>query len=39
VLGFELGQISVNQVLAVKQGPRGASGLPLTREGWLTPAR
>ncbi len=39
VLAFELGEISINQVLAVKQGPRGSSGLPLTRAGWLTPAR
>lgn len=34
-LTFEAGRISVHQVLALKQGPGGASGLPLTRAAWL----
>jgi cyclopropane-fatty-acyl-phospholipid synthase len=34
-LTFEAGLISVHQVLAIKQGPSGASGLPLTRAAWL----
>lgn len=34
-LAFEAGRIGVNQVLAVRPGPGGASGLPPTRELWL----
>jgi cyclopropane-fatty-acyl-phospholipid synthase len=34
-LGFESGMIGINQVLAVRPSPDGASGLPLTREGLL----
>ena len=36
-LAFESGMIGINQVLAVKPSPGGASGLPLTREGLLLP--
>ena len=36
-LAFEHGGLTVHQVLAVKQGDRGASGMPLTREEWLGP--
>ncbi|WP_035847211.1 SAM-dependent methyltransferase [Kitasatospora azatica] len=35
-LAFEENRIGVNQVLAVRTGDRGASGLPATREQWLT---
>jgi cyclopropane-fatty-acyl-phospholipid synthase len=35
-LAFEAGRIGIHQVLAVRQGPRGESGLPKTREEWLT---
>jgi cyclopropane-fatty-acyl-phospholipid synthase len=31
---FELGSIAIHQILAVRQGPQGASGLPLTRADW-----
>ena len=34
-LAFEQGRIGVNQVLAVKTGRDGTSGMPPTREGWL----
>ncbi|MEO5853303.1 MAG: cyclopropane-fatty-acyl-phospholipid synthase family protein [Nocardioides sp.] len=33
-LAFEAGRIGVNQVLAVRLGGDGASGLPTTRDGW-----
>jgi len=33
-LAFEVGQIGVNQVLAVRRGPRGESGMPPTRDAW-----
>jgi len=39
VLAFETGQIGVNQVLAVRQGARGAAGLPATRTTWLGGSR
>lgn len=35
VLAFERGHITIHQVLAVRQGDGGASGLPLTRGEWL----
>ncbi len=35
--GFELGSIAVHQVLAVRQGAQGHSGLPLTRADWYAP--
>ncbi|HEU4911238.1 MAG TPA: cyclopropane-fatty-acyl-phospholipid synthase family protein [Actinomycetes bacterium] len=34
-LSFEAGRLGVNQVLAVRQGPGGASGFPATRERLL----
>ena len=34
-LAFESGRIGINQVLAVRRGPGGASGLPPTREQLL----
>jgi cyclopropane-fatty-acyl-phospholipid synthase len=34
-LAFEAGRIGINQVLAVKPGPDGASGMPRTREGFV----
>ncbi len=34
-LGFASNRLGVNQVLALKPGPRGASGLPRTRSGLL----
>jgi cyclopropane-fatty-acyl-phospholipid synthase len=34
-LAFEANRIGINQVLAVKPGPRGASGLPPTRAAML----
>ena len=37
-LNFEEGRLGVNQVLGVKVGPGGASGMPLTRAGWYQPA-
>jgi len=33
-VGFEMGSIAVHQVLAVRQGERGGSGVPLTRADW-----
>ena len=33
-VGFEQGSIAVHQLLAVRQGGRGESGLPLTRADW-----
>jgi cyclopropane-fatty-acyl-phospholipid synthase len=33
-LAFETGRIGVNQVLAVRPGPGGASGMPRTRSAW-----
>ncbi|KPI26350.1 Cyclopropane-fatty-acyl-phospholipid synthase [Actinobacteria bacterium OV450] len=33
-LGFEHGRLGVNQVLAVKPGPAGRSGLPLRLRAW-----
>ena len=33
-LPFGAGRIGVNQVLAVRRGGDGASGLPPTRDGW-----
>jgi cyclopropane-fatty-acyl-phospholipid synthase len=36
-LSFEAGRLGVNQVLAVRRGAGGSSGLPATRErllGW-----
>ncbi|HWW55203.1 MAG TPA: cyclopropane-fatty-acyl-phospholipid synthase family protein [Acidimicrobiales bacterium] len=39
-LNFEAGRTNLHQVLGVKQSDSGASGVPLTREEWLsTPAR
>jgi cyclopropane-fatty-acyl-phospholipid synthase len=35
-LGFQSNRIGVNQVLAVKPGPGGASGFPRTRHGLLS---
>ena len=34
-MSFEAGRLGVNQVLAVRPGPTGASGLPATRERLL----
>jgi cyclopropane-fatty-acyl-phospholipid synthase len=34
-LAFEHGNITVHQVLAVRQGERGFSGIPATRMEWL----
>ncbi len=34
-LAFERGQIGVNQVLAVRPGVRGESGLAATRSEWV----
>jgi cyclopropane-fatty-acyl-phospholipid synthase len=36
-LAFQSNRLGVNQVLAVRPGPSGTSGLPRTREGWLRP--
>jgi cyclopropane-fatty-acyl-phospholipid synthase len=36
-LAFERGQIGVNQVLAVRPGARGESGLAATRSEWVLP--
>ena len=33
-VGFELGSVSVHQILAVRQDARGGSGLPLSRADW-----
>jgi cyclopropane-fatty-acyl-phospholipid synthase len=38
-LGFEAGRIGVHQVLGVKPGPGGSSGMPLTRSALLSDAR
>jgi cyclopropane-fatty-acyl-phospholipid synthase len=41
-IGFEMGSIAVHQILAVRQGGRGQSGIPLTRADWYaerSPAR
>jgi len=37
-LAFEHGNLTIHQVVAVRQGEHGASNLPLTREQWLTTA-
>jgi cyclopropane-fatty-acyl-phospholipid synthase len=37
-LSFEANRIGVNQVLAVRVGPAGRSGMPATRAGWTVPA-
>ena len=37
-LAFEHGNITIHQVVAVKQGERGVSGLPPTRDEWLRPS-
>lgn len=37
-LGFEGNRIGVHQVLAVKTGPDGASGMPPSRESWAVPS-
>jgi cyclopropane-fatty-acyl-phospholipid synthase len=36
-LAFERNRIGVNQVLAVRAEPSGASGFPATRTAWLSP--
>ena len=36
-LAFEHGNITIHQVLAVRQGDHATSGLPLTRGEWLSP--
>jgi len=38
-VGFEMGSIAVHQVLAVRQGDRGESGVPLTRADWHAAGR
>ncbi|MFC1413857.1 class I SAM-dependent methyltransferase [Streptacidiphilus sp. N1-12] len=38
-LAFEENRIGVNQILAVRTGPEGDSGLPPTRAEWLTDPR
>jgi cyclopropane-fatty-acyl-phospholipid synthase len=35
-LGFQSNRLGINQVLAVKPGPDGASGFPRTRSGLLS---
>jgi cyclopropane-fatty-acyl-phospholipid synthase len=37
-LAFEHGNLTVYQVVAVRQGEHGASNLPFTRGQWLNPA-
>lgn len=37
-LGFEAGRINIHQVLGVRPGAAGASGMAPTRAGFLTPA-
>jgi hypothetical protein len=37
-LAFEHGNLTIDQVLAVRQGEHGASSLPFTREQWLNTA-
>jgi cyclopropane-fatty-acyl-phospholipid synthase len=36
-LNFEANRTSVHQVLAVKPGPGGSSGMPPTRHGFVVP--
>jgi cyclopropane-fatty-acyl-phospholipid synthase len=38
VLAFEHGNLTIHQVVAVRQGEHGGSSLPLTRDQWLTTA-
>jgi cyclopropane-fatty-acyl-phospholipid synthase len=38
-VGFEQGSIGIHQLLAVRQGGRGESGLPLTRADWYQAER
>jgi cyclopropane-fatty-acyl-phospholipid synthase len=38
-VGFEQGSIAVHQMLAVRQGSRGTSGVPLTRADWYLAER
>ena len=38
-VGFEQGSIAVHQILAVRQGTAGESGIPLTRADWYTSAQ
>jgi hypothetical protein len=38
-VGFEQGSIAVHQMLAVRQGGRGESGVPLTRADWYLAER
>jgi hypothetical protein len=33
-VGFEQGTIAVHQMLAVRQGDQGESGVPLSRADW-----
>jgi cyclopropane-fatty-acyl-phospholipid synthase len=35
IIAFELNQIAVHQVLGVKTGPEGHSGMPMTRAGMV----
>ena len=37
-LAFEHGNLTIHQVVAVRQGEHGASNLPLTRDQWLSAA-
>ena len=34
-MSFDDGSLNIHQVLAVRPGPRGESGLPPTRDSWL----
>lgn len=38
-LAFEHGNLTINQVLAVRQGSLGSSGMPRTREAWMAQAQ
>jgi cyclopropane-fatty-acyl-phospholipid synthase len=38
-VGFEQGSIAVHQILAVRQGEAGVSGVPLTRTDWYLAER
>ncbi len=38
-IGFDLGSLAVDQILAVRQDVRGASGVPLTRADWYGAAQ
>jgi cyclopropane-fatty-acyl-phospholipid synthase len=38
-VGFEQGSIAVHQLLTVRQGGQGASGVPLTRSDWYLAER